>query len=83
MQVLNADREAQKNIAPFLKHSVLRAIVESLANSRDNDFEAWAKNQMVLKSLREAQRLLDTGHVTEEEMEHALLYHVAKDTQVH
>ncbi|KAL3157078.1 hypothetical protein ABBQ38_001325 [Trebouxia sp. C0009 RCD-2024] len=82
MQVLNADIEAQKNVAPFFKHRVLRAIVESLANSPDDDFEAWAKNKMVLTSLREAQRLLDDGHITEEEMENALLHHVAKDTQL-
>lgn len=83
MQVLKADTEAQRNIAPFLKHRVLRAIVESLANSPDNDFETWAKNKMVLDSLKEAQRLLDDGYVTEEEMENALLSHVAQDMQVH
>lgn len=82
MQVLKADIVAQKNIAPFLKHRVLRAIVESLANSPDNDFELWAKNKMVIDCLQEAQRLLDNGHVKEEEMENALLAHVAKNMQV-
>ena len=82
VQVLNADTEAQRNIVPFLRHRALRAIIESLANSPVNDFEAWAKNKMVLKTLKEAHRLLDGGYVTEEEMENALLHQVAKDTQV-
>lgn len=82
MQVLNADTEVQKNIAPFLKHRVLRAIVESLANSPDNDFEVWAKNRMVVDSLKEAQRLLDNGYVKEEEMEAALLAHITQNMQV-
>lgn len=82
MQVLNADTEVQKNMAPFLKHRVLRAIVESLANSPDNDFEVWAKNKMVIDSLKEAQRLLDNGFVKEEEMEVALLAHISQNMQV-
>lgn len=82
MQVLNADTEVQKNIAPFLKHRVLRAIVESLANSPDNDLEVWAKNRMVIDSLKEAQRLLENGHVKEEEMETALLAHITRSMKV-
>lgn len=82
MQVMNADTEAQKNIAPFLKHRVLRAIVESLANSPDNDFEVWAQNRMVIDSLKEAQRLLNNGYVKEEEMETALLAHITQNMQV-
>lgn len=80
MQVLNADIEVQKNIAPFLKHRVLRAIVESLANSPD--FEIWAKNRMVIDSLKEAQRLLDNGHIKEEEMETVLLAYITQNMQV-
>ena len=82
MQVMNADTEVQKNIAPFLKHRALRAIVESLANSPDNDFEAWAQNRMVIDCLRQAQRLLENGHVKEEEMETALLAHITQNLQV-
>ena len=82
MQVINADKEVQKNIAPFLKHRVLRAIVESLASSPNNDFEVWAQNRMVIDSLKAAQRLLDSGHVKEEEMETALLAHITQNMQV-
>lgn len=82
MQVMNADTEVQKNVAPFLKHRVLRAVVESLANSPDNDFEVWARNRMVIETLKAAQRLLDSGHVKEEEMEAALLAHITQNMEV-
>ena len=82
MQVISSDQESQKNVAPFLKTRPLRAIVESLANSPNNEFENWAKNQAVIRSLKEAQRLLDEGYVKEEEMENAFLAHVTKQAQV-
>ena len=81
MQVRSSDAESQKNVAPFLKHRVLRAIVESLVNSPDNGFEDWAKNKEIIASLKEAQRLLDQGYIKEEEMEKALLGHIAKQAR--
>ena len=82
LQVLRADIDTQKKIAPFLKNKLLRTVVESLANSPDNDFESWANNKQVLDSLSEAQRLLDTGHMTVNEMENLFLAHLTKEQQV-
>ena len=73
LQVLEADVEAQQNIAPFLRHKVLRDVVKSFTNSPCNDFESWAKNQQVIDMLKEAQRLLDNGYITEQELENSLL----------
>jgi len=53
-QVLQSDVEAQQNVAPFLKHRVLREIVKSFTNSPNDDFEAWAKNQQAIDTLKEA-----------------------------
>ena len=75
-QVLQSDVEAQQNVAPFLKHRVLREIVNSFTNSPNDDFEAWAKNQQAIDSLKEAQRLLDNGYISGEDMEHSLLAHL-------
>lgn len=75
-QVLQSDVEAQQNVAPFLRHRVLREIVKSFTNSPNDDFEAWAKNQQAIDTLKEAQRLLDNGYISEEDMEHSLLAHL-------
>ncbi len=75
-QVLQSDVEAQQNVAPFLKHRVLRDIVKSFTNSSTDDFETWARNQQVINTLKEAQRLLDNGYISEEDMEHSLLAHL-------
>ena len=74
MQVLQSDEEVQRNIAPFLKSKVLREIVRSFTSN--NDFEQWAKNTQVLDMLREAQRLLDNGYVTEQQLQKSLLAHL-------
>jgi len=73
---LQSDVEAQQNVAPFLKHRVLREIVKSYTNSPNDDFEAWAKNQQAIDTLKEAQRLLDNGYISEEDMQHSLLAHL-------
>ena len=75
-QVLQSDVEAQQNVAPFVKHRVLREIVISFTNSPNDDFEAWAKNQQAIDTLKEAQRLLDNGYISEKDMEHSLLAHL-------
>ena len=74
MQVLQSDEEVQRNIAPFLKSKILREIVRSF--TRNNDFEQWAQNTQVLNILREAQRLLDNGYVTEQQLQKSLLAHL-------
>ena len=75
-QVLQSDVEAQQNVVPFLRHRVLREIVQSFTSSPNDDFEAWAKNQQAIDTLKEAQRLLDNGYISEEDMEHSLLAHL-------
>ncbi len=74
--MLQADVEAQKNVLPFLKHRVLREVVRSFTSSPNDDFEIWAKNQQAIDMLKEAQRLLDNGYITEQEMEKSLLPHL-------
>jgi len=75
-QVLRSDVEAQQNVVPFLRHRLLRQIVKSFTNSPNDDFQAWAKNQQAIDTLKEAQRLLDNGYISEEDMEHSLLAHL-------
>ncbi|KAL0049543.1 hypothetical protein WJX82_004461 [Trebouxia sp. C0006] len=79
-KVLQSDVEAQQNVAPFLKHRVLREIVISFTNSPNDDFEAWAKNQQAIDTLKEAQRLLDNGYISEKDMEHSLLAHLQRQS---
>ncbi|KAL0032401.1 hypothetical protein WJX79_009627 [Trebouxia sp. C0005] len=79
-KVLQSDVEAQQNVAPFLRHRVLREIVKSFTNSPNDDFEAWAKNQQAIDTLKEAQRLLDNGYISEEDMEHSLLAHLQRQS---
>ncbi|DBA96742.1 hypothetical protein WJX77_011474 [Trebouxia sp. C0004] len=79
-KVLQSDVKAQQNVAPFLKHRVLREIVKSFTNSPTDDFENWAKNEQVINTLKEAQRLLDNGYISEEDMEHFLLAHLQRQS---
>lgn len=46
--VLDADLEAQKNIAPFLTNRVLKRIIMTFMNDPNGDFEKWAKNPSVI-----------------------------------
>lgn len=71
--VLDADFEAQRAVAPFLRTPVLRRVVQTFANDARGDFSAWAGNPRVVEMLAAAQRLLDTGAMSEGEMEAALL----------
>lgn len=68
-KVLEADYEAQKAIAPFLKNKVLKKVVQTFANDRDGDFEKWAKNPRVIEMLKAAEKHMEEGRMTEEEME--------------
>ncbi|KFM23760.1 Peptidyl-prolyl cis-trans isomerase D [Auxenochlorella protothecoides] len=71
--VLGADFEAQRGVAPFLRTPCLRRVVQSFANDPRGDFSAWAANPRVLEMLAAAQALLDSGSMTEAEMEHVML----------
>ena len=73
VQVLDAEYEAQKSIAPFMKNRVLRRIVQTFTNDPMHDFGKWANNPQIIAMLTEAKRLLDEGYMTEAEMEHAML----------
>ena len=71
--VLDADLDAQKNIAPFLKNKVLKRIVMTFMNDPNGDFEKWAKNPRVIEMLSTAQRLMEEGRISEEDMEEQLI----------
>ena len=71
---MQSGEEALRNVAPFLKSKVLRGIVRSFTGK--NDFEQWATNAQVLDMLKEAQRLLDNGYITEEQLQKSLLAHL-------
>ena len=72
-QVLEAEYDVQKAIAPFLKIPALRTIVQTFTNDLGGDFQKWAGNPCVLEMLTEAKRLLDEGHMTEPELERAFV----------
>ena len=72
-QVLMAEYDVQKAIAPFLKIPALRTIVQTFTNDTNGDFQKWAGNPSVLEMLTQAKRLLDEGHMTEAEMEQSFL----------
>lgn len=69
--MLEADRNAQTDIAPFMKIPALRSIIQSFSNDEDGDFGKWASNPTVLEMLRQAKQLLDEGKMTEREMQQA------------
>lgn len=53
-KVLEADYEAQKNIAPFLENKVLRRIIKTFTNDPKGDFAKWARNPLVISMLSRA-----------------------------
>lgn len=71
--VLDSEYEAQVSIAPFLKNRVLKKIVMTFANDPQGDFEKWATNPRVIEMLSVAQKMMDEGRVTEDEMEEHLI----------
>ena len=73
IQVLEAEYDVQKAIAPFLKVPALRTVIQTFTNDADGDFQKWAGNPAVLEMLMQAKQLLDKGRMTEAEMEHAFL----------
>lgn len=71
--VLDSDYDAQVAIAPFLKNRVLKKIVMTFANDPNGDFEKWAKNPRVIEMLTTAQKMMDEGRITEDDMEEHLI----------
>lgn len=71
--VLDSDYDAQVSIAPFLKNRMLKKIVMTFANDPNGDFEKWAKNPRVIEMLTTAQKMMDEGRITEDEMEEHLI----------
>ena len=59
--MLDSDYEAQRAIAPFLKHRALRRVIQTFGNDPRGDLGQWATNPRVLGMLRQAKQLLDDG----------------------
>lgn len=55
--VLLADCEAQTNMAPFIRHRVLRHIICSFTNDDKGDFETWACNPRIIDMLTQAKKV--------------------------
>lgn len=77
--VMEADYEAQKNIAPFLEYRSLKRVVQTFTNDPNNDFGKWACNPRVLEMLYRAKEAIDNGTMTEEEVEHMMLSYIKSD----
>lgn len=71
--VLDADLDAQKNIAPFLKNKVLKRIIMTFMNDPNGDFEKWAKNPRVIEMLSAAQQMMEDGRLDPSDMEEHLI----------
>lgn len=71
--MLEAEYCAQQNVAPFLKYPVLRKVVQTFTNDEHEDFGRWANNPLAIQMLQQARDLLESGRVTDVEMEAHLL----------
>lgn len=71
--MLQASYEAQQNVAPFLDYPVLRKVIQTFTNDARGDFDIWATNGQALSMLQQAKHLLDTGALTEDELEQNML----------
>lgn len=71
--MLQASYEAQQNVAPFLDYPVLRKVIQTFTNDARGDFDIWATNKQALSMLQQAKHLLDTGALTEDELEQNML----------
>eukprot|EP00803_Ostreobium_quekettii_P008768 evm.model.scf_4361.2 EVM.evm.TU.scf_4361.2 scf_4361:2653-7237(-) len=80
-RVLALEPEAQRALGPFLKYRVLRRIVQCLSNG--GDLSKWAGNARVLAMLGQAQAVLDSGRMSEEEVEDMLLRHLKDPSNPH
>ena len=60
--VLAAESEAQTNMAPFIKHKVLRHIICSFTNGAEGNFDALASNPRVLDMLNQAKKVRSEFH---------------------
>jgi len=80
-QVLCADYDAQKNVAPYLENRVLRRVINTFCNDPNNDFSKWANNKEVLNLLESAKRMMDEGRLTEDEAEEMMFQIVSSPDQ--
>lgn len=71
LQVVDADPAVLRSIAPCLRSPALRQFVKSFTH--ESQFTDWADNPRVIAMLQQALRLLQHGHITEQELEHALV----------
>ena len=76
IQVLETSYEAQQAVAPFLEHRALRRIIQTFTNDENQDFDKWATNPLVRQMLAEAKDLLDSGKLSEKDVEQAMLQQV-------
>ena len=76
LQVLEADLETQKAVAPLLQNKVLRRIIQSFTNDDSGRMDYWACNPEVLRLLHEAKRKMEEGYISEKEMESLLIAHL-------
>jgi hypothetical protein len=79
LQVLSSNLETKQKLAPYLKHPVLRRVIQTFTNDEDGNMGKWACNPEVQRLLSEAKRLMDEGHVAEKEMERLLISHLEVD----
>ena len=56
-QVLASEVDAQKAVAPYLEHPLLRKIVQTFTNDPRGDFAQWATNPLVISMLEQASDL--------------------------
>ena len=60
-------------MTPFFGHRALRRVVQTFTNDESQDFDKWATNPLVVQMLTQAQDLLESGQLSEKDMEQALL----------
>ncbi len=88
-QLNNACLSARQALSPFLKHKVLRRIIQTFGNGDGTglqqtedearaslevrEFESWALNPRVQELLSNALALIESGSVSEKQLEHHLV----------
>lgn len=60
-------------MTPFVGHRALRRIIQTFTNDENQDFDKWATNPLVIQMLFQAKDLLDSGQLSEKDVERALL----------
>ena len=60
-------------MTPFFGHRALRRVIQTFTNDESQDFDKWATNPLVVHMLTQAQDLLESGQLSEKDVEQALL----------